>query len=144
MSKLAAAVDHALSRVLLGLLGVLVTASIGVFALGFVSVNPLREPAAFLVGLGGCLGLLGWWLRVAFRSSSLARRPRLRGATGASLLLGLATVLYQLARLPLSAGALPFLAVVGAAAIFMFLGTLGIAGSGPNNSSKPTPLRGAA
>ncbi|GAB6197607.1 hypothetical protein PAGU2595_029500 [Lysobacter xanthus] len=144
MSKLAAAVDHPLSRVLLGLLGILVTGSIGVFALGFVLVNPLQEPVAFLVGLGGCLGLFGWWSRIAFRSASLAFRPRLRAATAAFLLLGVATVLYQLARLRLSAGALPFLAVVAGAGIYMLLGTLGIAGSGPNNSSKPTPLRGAA
>jgi hypothetical protein len=61
-----------------------------------------------------------------------------------ALLAGVGSAGYALAIIPEATTGFPVLAGMVAAGILMFLGTVGGSGAGPNNSSKPTPLRGAA
>ena len=137
-------VDHPLGRIVLGLFAAVVTALFGIFSFFLLISNPLQDPAAFATGLGAFLGLLGWWARVLVRPSALARRPRFRTALAGCLLVGTGAASYALLFTPSSTPAFPLLWAMVGAGVLLFLGTIAHSGPGPNNSSKPAPLRGAA
>jgi hypothetical protein len=137
-------VDHPLSRILLGLFGILVAALFGIYVVVLLLVNPLEHPASFALGLAACLGLLGWWTRLFLRSASLMHRPRLRLLVSFCLVAGVGAATYGLFFMPRGTSGFPMLTAMIAAGTLMLLGTLGASGPGPNNSFKPKPLRGSA
>jgi hypothetical protein len=144
LSIAAKVVDHLLARVLFAVLGLVVAALFVLFGVDFVRVDPATETGSFSIGVGALLGQAGWWARVLCSSALLRTRFALRVVVVLLLLTGIASVLYALAFMPKGPLALPLLFTLLGSGVLMLLATIAQHGPGPNNSSKPTPLRGAA
>ena len=144
MKIAASIVDHPLSRIALGLFGVVVTALFGLFSVILLMSNPFQEPATFATGLGACLGMVGWWVRLFVRPPTLARLTWLRLTLCVCLVAGIIAASHALPFVPIAAPGFPLLVATIAAGTLLLLGTLGRSGPGPNNSFKPKPLRGSA
>ena len=126
----ATVVDKTVTRVSLGLLGIVVTAVFGVFAVTFFSVNPIEEPAAFMLGSSAFLGLIGWWARIFMRSTILARHPKSQAAICVFLIAGIGAAGHTLFMVPANIPAFPLLASMVAAGVLMLLGTVTISQPG--------------
>ncbi|TCZ78543.1 hypothetical protein [Lysobacter sp. N42] len=142
-STIASWVDRKSVRALLAAVAVLATVMLGPFAFILVAVGP-REPLLFLLGLGGIAGLLGGGARIWLGARFFALPAWARIAL--ALLITAGTCAAFLAALALPgkiywATAAP---LVGVAGLALLAGSVTGPGPGPNNSSKPTPLRGAA
>lgn len=124
----ASIVDHPLSRIALGLLGVVVTALFGLFSVSLLMFNPLQEPAIFATGLGAFLGLIGWWVRVFVRSSALTSLSRLKATLSACLLAGICAVSHALWVTPVVTPAFPILVAMAGTGVLLLLGTLAHSG----------------
>ena len=129
----ASIVDHLLSRIILGLIGVGVTAFFGPFSIGLLMFNPLYEPVIFATGLGACMGLIGWWARLFARSPTLARLPRLKIPLSACLLAGIGAASHGLLVSPVVTPEFPILVAMVGAGVLLLLGTLAPSGPGPGH-----------
>jgi len=142
-SRIASWIDRKAVRALLAGVAVLATVLLGPFALILVAVGP-REPLLFLLGIGGAAGLTGGatriWLGPKF--FVLARWARVVLAT--LIAAGVAAAFLAVFALPGSVYWATIAPLVGVAGLLLLAGSVTGTGPGPNNSSKPTPLRGAA
>jgi len=139
MVKIAAhIVDHPLSRILLGLLGIAVFGSFGIIA---VYLLALARPDSVSLGLPACLGLVGWFARLFLPSAKLMLRPGLQLLVCLCLFAGISTAVYTLFAVPLSSLGVLMLAAMVTVGTLMLLGTIGASGSGTKKSSKPSNLR---
>ena len=142
-SSVARVVENDVGRSTLGALATLATIFFGPLSVILVGTGPQHD-TPFLLGLGGLSGLAGWWLRVW----SGARWRHWHVLVRATVVLCLAAgTSASLAVLILAPGGFywsTILVLVSGAGGLMLLGSLAPSRPGPNNSSKPTPLRGAA
>jgi hypothetical protein len=144
LEVLAGVVDKTASRWVLGLFAAAATVVFGFFALLAIGAGPFESPDSFGLGVAAWVGLAGWWARVFMPSQSFASRPRRKAAVLFALAVGIAAAAYAMTLMSRAIPAFWLLACMVAAGVSMLLGTLRLAQPGPNNSSKPTPLRGAA
>jgi hypothetical protein len=126
-------VDHPLSRITLGFFGAVVTALVGLFSASLLMFNPIQDPAIFATGLGACLGLIGWWVRLLVRSPALTRLPRLKATLSVCLLAGIGAASRALLVTPVVTPAFPLLAAMVGAGMLLLLGTLAPSEPGPSH-----------
>ncbi len=122
---------------------VLATILLGPFALILVIAGP-REPWLFLLGLSGIAGLFGGGARI-WLGPRFFTLPRWARVTGAALIAaGVIAALLAALALPGIVYWATIAPLVGIVGLLLLAGSLSGVAPGPNNSSKPTPLRGAA
>ncbi|WP_028840208.1 hypothetical protein [Thermomonas fusca] len=142
-SRVASWIDRKAVRGLLAGVVVLATVLLGPFALILVAVGP-REPLLFLLGIGGVAGLIGGATRIWLgpRFFALAKCARVVLATLVAA--GVVAAFLAAFALPGNVYWATVAPLVGVAGLLLLAGSVTGTGPGPNKSSKPTPLRGAA
>ena len=135
-------VDHPVARVTLSLAGLAVTILFGLFS----AVLALSPETGWLrvVGIGGLVGLAGWWGRVFLTLATLRKRPLLRWLVLVALAIGVVTTLYAMLAFPGADSWYIIMCAISFIGVLLFAGTLAPSQTGPNNSFKPNPLRGSA
>ena len=134
-------VDHPLTRVASGLIGLAAIAFLGLFGV-VVALTP-KTGWMLAAGAGGLVGLVGWWLRVFVSLPTLAAHPLLRWTVCGSLAIGIAAISYTVLTWPDANAWRQFLFPIGLTGLLLFVGTLA-SWKGPGNSLKPDPFRGPA
>ncbi len=142
-STVARLVESDVGRSTLGALATLASVFFGPLAVILVGNGPQHGPP-FLLGLGGLTGLAGWWLRVWSGSRWQHWHILARSLVVLCLAAGTSASVAVLFWAPGGFYWSTILVVMSSAGGLMLLGSLASSGPGPNNSSKPTPLRGAA
>ena len=141
--RVASWVDRRAVRALFGAIASLAVVLLGPFALMLLAVG-VREPWLFLAGLCGIVGLLGGVARIwlGSRFFTLARWPRI--VIAAAISAGIAATVFAASGLPGNLYWATVAPLVGVCGLILLAGSIAGYGPGPNNSSKPTPFRGAA
>jgi len=142
-SSFARVVESEVGRSTLGALATLATIFFGPLSVILAGTGP-GHGTPFFFGIGGLAGLLGWWLRIW----AGPRWPRwhilIRGLVVLCLAAGTSASVAVLLLAPGGFYWSTILVLMASAGVTMLLGSLAPNRPGPNNSSKPTPLRGAA
>lgn len=140
MKTIAAIVDYPATRIVLAVLGLGVTLVFGAFSVILLITNatPGESLSAFLVGLGGCLGVVGWWSRLVISSGGLAKRPLLRKAVIVCLGAGIWAAVEGTSMFPRSTPGQTVLWLMAGVGILLLLGSLG---TGPNKAAALQILR---
>ena len=143
LKKIAAWFDQKHVRAAFGGVAVLATLLLGPFALLLLAAGP-REPLLFLFGLAGIAGLVGGTTRIWLGPRFFLFGRAARAAYATLIAAGCAAALLAPLALPGRVFWATVAPLVGVAGLLLLAGSVVGAGPGPNNSSKPTPLRGAA
>ena len=141
LKLLANFVDHPLTRVAAALVGLVAIAFLALFCVAIAFTQ--KTNWMLVVGAGGLVGLVGWWLRVFVSLPTLAAHPFLRWTVCGSLAIGIAAITYTVLTWHDANVWRQFLCPIGLTGVLLFVGTLA-SWQGPNNSFKPNPLRGSA
>jgi hypothetical protein len=142
-STIASWVDRKSVRALLAGVAVLATVMLGPFAVILIAVGP-REPLLFLLSLGGVAGLLGGGARIWLGPRFFALAGWVRIALALLIAAGVCAAFLAALALPGKIYWATVAPLVGVAGLVLLAGSVTGSGPGPNSSSKPTPLRGAA
>ena len=142
-SAVATWIDRKRVRFLLAGVAILASALLGPFALILAAIGP-REPLLFLLGLGALLGLCGGGSRIWLGSRFFALRRWLRVLLAVFITCGTAAAFLAVLALPGKVYWATVAPLAGVAGLFLLAGSITGPKPGPNKSSKPTPLRGAA
>ncbi|AXK71232.1 hypothetical protein DWG18_02305 [Lysobacter sp. TY2-98] len=142
LNKIATLMDQTAVRCLLGLVAICASLVLVLPVLALLSVT-LHEPVLGAIGAAALAGLVAGLARLLlggrFFSVSAAARTAIRLGLGAGVL----AVAVGAIALPSESEWRPVIAAVAALGAVLLAGSVGRS-PGPNNSSKPTPLRGAA
>jgi hypothetical protein len=142
LNLIAKFVDHPVTRVALSLAGLTVTILFGLFA----AVLALTPETGWLrlVGIGGFVGLAGWWGRVFLTLATLRKQPLLRWLVSVALAIGVVTALYAMLAFPGADSWSMIMCAISFAGVMLVAGTLASWQTVPNKSFKPKPFRGSA
>ncbi len=141
LKLLADMVDHPLTRVAAALVGLAAITFQVLFSV-VVALTP-KTNWMLAVGVGGLVGLVGWWLRVFVSLPTLVAYPFLRWMVCGSLAIGITAITYTVLTWPDANVWRQFLYPIGFTGLLLLVGTLA-SWQAPNNPSKPNPLREAA
>jgi hypothetical protein len=142
-SSVARVVEGEVGRSTLGALATLATVFFGPLSVILAGVGP-SHGTPFLLGIGGLAGLLGWWLRIWAGPRWPLWHLLIRSLVVLCLSAGTSASVAVLLLVPGGFYWSAILVLMVGAGGFLLLGSLAPNRPGPNNSSKPTPLRGAA
>lgn len=127
LSSFAAFIDHRATRIALLVSGLLATLLFGPFAAILLGIHVWAGEFGeeFFLGLGGCLGLVGWWGRLCVRAPALVRRARLRRCLAVFLAAGILSAIAVTGMFRKDAPGFPILWTMAGIGVVLLLGTLG-------------------
>ena len=136
-------IDLKPARLALGAVWVGCALLLGPFVVVLLVVG-FREPGLLALGLGGAAGLLGAFFRIGAGRRFFMLTKWERGGIAISIASGVAASFLAALALPGNIYWSTLTPPVGLIGLLLLAGSFKGPPPGPNNSSKPTPLRGAA
>ena len=141
--KIASLIDHKPARLALAAVWVGCALLLGPFVVVLLVVG-VREPGLLTLGLGGAAGLLGAFFRIGAGPRFFVLTKWERGGIAICIASGAASSFLAAIALPGNVYWSTLTPPVGLIGLLLLAGSFKGPARGPNNSSKPTPFRGAA
>ena len=142
-NRIASLIDRKWARLALAAVWLACMLLLGPFVVVLLFVG-YKEPRLFALGLGGAAGLIGAFFRIGAGPRFFLLTKWERGGIAICIASGIAVAFFATTALPGNIYWATLIPPIGLIGLLLLAGSLKSSAPGPNNSSKPTPLRGAA